>query len=403
MQDGRCLLISVSASDDVLNIDEVGPSPLQAGAWHMIRSVQSNVSIGGSGPVSQAAIDTSGRFLSAIGSQVLSFNLRRLAQGSALQELASTSRIAARGLAYCGATAGALLVRTEDNRIFPLDAHSGIPLERPQAGSSKDIVAMACAPAESLLVVAELEGRVRLIHTRTGNEVNSFKAGDRIASLAVTRWEGRTVGLLGVRLGVRWAARLWDLESCTEIDSHGRYTLSHGEEDKLMRCVGAAEVDGALRIAFASTYAKIMVADFTRGATPSWPFAFQEWHMRCGHDEDITCIAIGHHGTDFWVAAGTQYGHLKVWDFRSGETVATREHAHHQHAITALSFHSSGRDPMLISGGADNVLRCWTVRLERKLSIDVGVAIRAIAWIGAQVLAVATQRGVLAVSMEKLL
>jgi hypothetical protein len=396
---GEPLLISVSTSRDTLRIDRLRPLPGEPSAWEPIRAVPSDVPIGGSGYVRRTAIDTHWNFFSAIGHQVLSFDLARFASGASFQTRGHTSRIVARDLAQCESGSRALLAGTADGRILPFDPQTGSLLENPAFARVDNVVALGCAAAESLLVVADGEGRVHLIDTRTGDARGSFKAGDRIGALAVTRWEGRPAVLLGVGQGSVWAARLWDLESCSEIDSQFRYSLSHGEEDKRMQSIGAAEIDGSLRIAFASEYSKIMVSNFIAGAAPTRLYAFMEWNMGVGRGEAITSIAIGHDETRYWVAAGTEYGHLKIWDFRTGETLAIRENAHH-HAITALRFHSLEGTPVLVSGGDDNWLMCWTVHLVRKFHIDVGVAINAIAWVDAKMLAVATERGVLAVNVR---
>jgi WD40 repeat protein len=395
VRDGALLLLTVSSHRHTLDLQEIGASPA---GWGATRTLQSNVPIAGSGYGLHMAVDARWRFLVAIKHQVLSLELARLTAGRALPPLTITSPIAARDVVRCEGEMGGLFVAATDGRLLRLDPTTGTLLESPSFEKVRPVSALGCTEDGRLLVaVARSAGRVYLIDTVTGRRVGSFRAGTEIASLAMTQWRGRAAVLLGVLEGNRWAARLWDLESCAEVDSERRYSL--GEDGRPLQSVGAAQIGGNLRIVFASGYSKVMVANFTVGSTQNWR-AFEEWRIGAGHwSEYITSVAIGQDATRHWLAAGTQTGHLKIWDFLSGGMLAVWGKAY-QHAINALTFCSIDGKPTLVSGGGDGVLRFWTLELTERFNIDIGVGINAMAWIDPKTLAVATNRGVLAVKVR---
>ena len=99
------------------------------------------------------------------------------------------------------------------------------------------------------------------------------------------------------------------------------------------------------------------------------------------------------------LAAGTQRGHLILWDFRTGALTATRPAAHPA-AIDTLGFGTLNGRPTIATGGADDTLRLWTISLDELFRIEIGKPIKAVSWTGPNRLAIGGYAGVLALRFD---
>jgi WD40 repeat protein len=156
--------------------------------------------------------------------------------------------------------------------------------------------------------------------------------------------------------------------------------------------LAAMVIGDRIRLAFASSYGKVMVGDLGRDG-PVWPNyfrAYEEWGIPQTVGEYVNALACTRANDRHFLAAGTEYGRLAVWDFETGELIANRSGAHLED-IPVLAFGDLG----LVSGGQDGFVRVWSHDLETQLEIEVGHPITALAAVEGRRLAVGTSRGIL--------
>jgi WD40 repeat protein len=156
--------------------------------------------------------------------------------------------------------------------------------------------------------------------------------------------------------------------------------------------LAVAPVGDTLRVAFASKYGKVMVAELDQTATlvgHSYK-PYDEWYLP--FDCDVSSLDTGQVDGKTLLASGTGAGDLVLWDLRTGQKLAERTGAHHG-AINELRFGTIDGSHVLCTAGADGFVRVWDITLSRRVGIDVGDAATALAWTTQGGLAVGTIRG----------
>lgn len=305
-------------------------------------------------------------------------------RGNAVPSVAALAASASRpDELYAGAGEGVLAFAAADGKIL-------------WQRSLSPVASIAAVPRRDWLGAATADSIHVLDLAGGGEPLRAIPIDGTPARLRTAQWQGRTLALVTVR-GQRsaWALRIWDLDSGEEVPTSFAYQLRHGEEDKHMHGLAAVEGGTSVRLAFASSYGKVMVADFS-GPLPersAYPRAYKEWPIPGARDAYVESLAACQGALDALLAAGTESGLLALWDLHSGEIRATREAAHLSD-ISALAFDDRGVEPVLVSGGEDGVLRFWTPELEEVFRLDVGEPVTALAWVGAGRLAVGSRRGV---------
>jgi hypothetical protein len=265
------------------------------------------------------------------------------------------------------------------------------PVER------RSVESLAVASERDWLIAAMADDSIHVLDLAAdGTPLRAIPIDGTPARVRTAQWQGRTLALVTVqgRRG-RWALRIWDLDSGEEVATSFAYQLSHGEEDKHMHGLAIVEGRTSVRLAFASKYGKVMVAEFSGPLLErsDYPPAYKEWMIPGARGEYVESLAAWQGKHYALLAAGTERGLLALWSLHSGEILTTREAAH-LGEISALAFGKRGGRLELVSGGTDGVLRFWTLALDEIFCLDVGEAVTALDWIGAGRLAVGTWRGV---------
>jgi WD40 repeat protein len=278
-------------------------------------------------------------------------------------------------------------------RIVALDGSTGEVLWEKNLGGKEVIVQLKLAREERWLIAGAADGVLHVLDKASrGETVRAIKVGDRLEAVECLRWRGLDIAVVTASHGRVWSARIWDLVAGAEIPTGGAYQLRHGEEDKPMAGLAVAIREPGIRIAFASKYGKVMVANYAWNPRDDYS-PFEEWHIRQSSGEYVESLTIGDDAGHALLAAGSEDGLLAVWRFDDGAIVATRAHAHVTKVGALLFGELSGRK-VLVSGGADGTLRFWDLKLTELLRIDFGEPISAMTWIGTDRLAVAGSAGV---------
>jgi WD40 repeat protein len=338
-------------------------------------------------------------FLSAVGDHVRVWDLDDLLSQAAKEDRDRGSAAPFATLAvsssrpdelYAGAGDSVLAFAAGSGEI--LWQRSGLsPVER------RSVKSLAAAPWRDWLIAATADDSIHVLDLAAGGApLRAIPIDGMPARVRAAQWQGRTLALATVqgRRG-RWALRIWDLDSGEEVATSFAYQLMAGEEDKRMHGLAVVEGSTSVHLAFASKYAKVMVAEFSGPLLErsAYPRAYKEWMIPGARGEYVESLAAWQGKHYALLAAGTERGLLALWDLQRGEILARREAAH-LGEISALAFGERGGRPALVSGGADGMLRFWTLALDKIFCLDVGEAVAALDWVGMGRLAVGTWRGV---------
>ena len=282
------------------------------------------------------------------------------------------------------------------DRVVALDANRGSVLwsRTRSAGRFGDVSTIA---EQKLVLAVDGTRAVHVLSMDSGEEVRpAIQTGSEIESMRALRWRRQNLLFVTAQSGSDWAARVWDVDTGQEIPTSLAYQLYSGEQDKTMEGLAVCATEECVRLAFSSSYGKVMVANFTGPIDRRhiWPEQFDTWHVPAAGGEYVRCLATGTDNGEALLAAGTADGHLAIWNFMDGEVLASRASAHVE-AVRALSFGTIDGQAVLASGGHDGALCLWSSAFEALFRIEIGEAILTIEWLGPNRLAVGTSRGVL--------
>lgn len=291
---------------------------------------------------------------------------------------------------------GDRLYASAGGRLVVLDANDGSVLwsRTRSVGGFGDVSAIA---EQNLLLAVGGARTVHVLGMDSGKEVRpAIQTGGSIASMRAVRWRRQNLLFITARTGNDWAARVWDVDTGQEVDTSLAYQLYSGEQDKIMEGLAVCATDACVRLAFSSSYGKLMVASYTGRIDKQhiYPQQFDTWHVPEARDEYVRYLATGTDNGETLLAAGTARGHLAIWNFMDGQVRAARAAAH-VGEVRALSFGTIDGQAVLASGGHDGALCLWSTAFEALFRIEIGEAIFAIEWLGPNRLAVGTSRGVL--------
>ena len=307
---------------------------------------------------------------------------------------------------YCGTT----------NGIDTRDARSGALVEgSAEGGIRRDgniVESLMLSANQDRLIAGTYDGCIHVYDVHhIGAPLSSIQAGDHVVAVSSAVLRGHTLVFASVMSIVEsyrvWAIRVWDLESGEEVptgshmnNQHYAYQLPHGQQDKQMLGLAVASFNDKIRIAFASKYGQVMVGELScgkSGVSANWHHAwraYQVWGVPHTTGEYINCLTQNVFAGERLLAAGTEFGHLAIWDFLSGEVISSRASTH-VGGVNALCFHEFDGSGVLISGGADGVLRFWSMDLRPLYRIDIDAPIYAITRAGGNQVAVGTSQGAL--------
>lgn len=212
-------------------------------------------------------------------------------------------------------------------------------------------------------------------------------------------WRGRTLAFLTVRFDRFWSARIWDLDSQEEIPTNEAYQLHPSQADKILHGLTTHKTEQTIRFAFAGQYGKVMVADFQGGLTKkeAQRRPYEEWHSPHGTGY-TNCLAAHPTGEKVLLAAGSEHGHLTVWNFFTGEIEGSRKLAHLD-GVSALSFRNSHAGTVLLSAGLDGTLRVWSTDLAELVVIETGEPILTALWVSENEIVLGGSGGMLKVML----
>jgi WD40 repeat protein len=213
-----------------------------------------------------------------------------------------------------------------------------------------------------------------------GTITQVIKTGTVLQAMEVLEWGGRPIAFATVQQDRVWSVRAWDLEAGTELSTNDAYRLRFGQEDKILYGLAVHGNEDSIRIAFASRYGKVMVANFSAKVPEMRAHGYlKEWHVPNAGNEYTTSMACTSGEGEVLLAAGTENGHLVIWDFYGGEVRAARANAH-VGSVNSLRFTGTADDRRLLSAGVDGIARIWNAQLEELLFVDIGEAISTATW-----------------------
>jgi WD40 repeat protein len=296
---------------------------------------------------------------------------------------------------------GEAYIGDSDGRILALDAATGCLLWEKKLNSP--ITALATLAEKEWLVAGTRDGYIHVLHLASADEsILAIKVGMYIERLESIQWEGANLAFVTAQSidELVWATRVWNLNSGEEVNTDCAYRLSSGQEDKWMQGLALSRNHGSIRVAFASKYSKVMVADFKgavgKGDAGGEPY--ETWRIPMTTNEYVRCLETGSNSDEVILAAGTEHGHIFFWNFLTGEIKESRSNAH-VGSIRAMRFGTASGKPVLVSGGQDGILKFWTLQLDQLFQIKIGDEILAITWLGLERLAIGCGRGVIAVQI----
>lgn len=180
--------------------------------------------------------------------------------------------------------------------------------------------------------------------------------------------DGQQLLLASVKEDHVWSVRIWNITTMKEIPTNDTFRLFSGQEDKTIEGLTAVVLNNKLRIAFSSKYGMVNVGDYediirTESLLHSW--------YTLGNDgEYIECLVWGDWSMTKMLVSASEYGHITIFDFETGQTVYKLANAHPV-KITALLFFDQGVNSFIISGDTAGTLKFWSVELEGFYTIEL--------------------------------
>jgi WD40 repeat protein len=282
--------------------------------------------------------------------------------------------------------------------VVALESATGAVLWSQESTDKGAITSLALAQRaqdDALLVAGS--GGVTIWDAVRGTFVGSVPLLTEARALATSQVQDRAVFFASTKGGSGWEVGVWSLEPLERISTGKRWSLTGGQGDKCIYGLAAAGLGNFVRIAFASKYAKVMIADFGRdkeaadgpGIQPILG-SFEEWHMVSREADYVPALLTACIGGKWSLFAGSDEGTLMAWDLASGAARASAPA--HRASVAALAFRPSVEAPLIVSGGADNI-KFWTPSLKLVATIEMTKAVRSLAWVDGLGLAVGTGGG----------
>ncbi|WP_157645728.1 AAA family ATPase [Burkholderia ubonensis] len=337
--------------------------------------------------------------LSADGGAVLMWNLAELAAMGPL----SGSDFDALGGIVCmtvGPSATGLFCGTDTGKLICLDIDSGRLLGQLDFGLRNVIDSITSYSDKGVEYLVLAVGSTIQVVTAECSPRKSctIEAGGNVYRVGAAAYRGEPLVFASVLSEEVWAVRAWHLSTGIELDTrppwgsiNWRYQLWGGQEDKQISGLSVLATGDRVRLAFASRYGRVMVATFGEMSGPR-SLPYETWNLPQSINDQITALACDEEGR--FLAAGTAYGHMALWRFNSGECLAAVGPTHLELEISTIAFLHRRGGTFVVSGGADGIVRLWTIRLEPIRHINVGAPVEALTVLGNQQLAIASREGI---------
>jgi len=283
--------------------------------------------------------------------------------------------------------------------IVVINANSGIiiysiPLETYQN------ICQLILMNENELLVGTSSGHILIINIRSNNHsIQIVSKDDYLETMRVILFMNKKLILATIRTKSDWRVKIINALTFQEIPTKNRYSLTGGQADKQLFGLAATVIGENLRIAFASKYGKVRIADFDENK-PDLP-AIKEWHLMDSNGEYIIKLHVVFDSTKTLLIVGNDNGQLHVFDFISGEMLSIAQKAHLGPVIIITSFELNKRT-IIISGGDDGVIKFWTPYLELLFKIELEIWISSLVVSSDLTLYIGTSRGVEAIQIKNI-
>ena len=285
----------------------------------------------------------------------------------------------------------------DGGQVVALDMLTGEETRRWKINGSRLINALSgYSDGERYRLVIADNQRIWQIDTETIEAPVKIGEIDRKAGLLeVVRHDGQVLIFAAMDDGHVNAVRIFDARSGQEVDTrmqdgHWSYQLQFGEEDKPINSLSCMAYGDEVRLAFASKYSKIMVAEHSGMPRPSRHlYQFRTLYIR--GSEIARVNAITQCKRHQLIAAGTEFGAIAVWRFASDDPIARKSPTHAADNIIALAFCEDSEVVLLASGSENGALRFWDVELRMLRQIELGAPVRMLRFLGLSRLLVITR------------
>jgi WD40 repeat protein len=297
-------------------------------------------------------------------------------------------------------TPGGVVYVASSKTIYAIEGATGGTLWTRDVNSKEPIVALSLERDRNWLVAGTHDGNLYILDLSSERrQRNSISVGEALERVECVRWRNRVLAVVTTARSRVWSARVWDLDSGSEVSTNDAYRLYFGEEDKPLFGLAVRSSRDEIKVAFASRYGKVMVFSYD-GQMPvkrSFPRQYQEWHFPNAGNEYTYSLVCNQEGN--LLAGGAEEGHLAIWDLDTGVILASNENAHVGKIRALLPLTYAGSQ-VLISGGEDGTIRFWTAHLEQMFMLDVGESITSLASFGSDGVLVGAAGGTLAIRLS---
>lgn len=255
------------------------------------------------------------------------------------------------------------------------------------------------------IVGGDHEGNLHVLEAETKEEKTIPTGGRRVQSVALAAMSTDVLIFATVEIDSCWAVRVRSLTSGDDrTPQHPRgqpWALSLGEEDKTLHGLTVLAGDRGIRFAFSSKYGKVMVADYGRlpNEGRAWHDWFEEWFVSPREEGYILNLASLETAQRRWLAAASDRGTLMLWDFDTGDELASRPEAHNS-SITTVALHDVRGRVVLASGGKDGGVKLWGPGLTLIMSLEFAVPVHQVIWLNADRLGIRTLSGTMVVDLD---
>ena len=194
-----------------------------------------------------------------------------------------------------------------------------------------------------------------------------------VYAVALAGLNGRSIAICA---GNDPRLRLWDLSTQSELSTLEGHT-------GIVRGIATAEMSGRSKVASASVDKTVRVWDLG-DSTQVVLEGSTSYAVAAGKIDDLPVIVSG------------EYEMVRVWDPQTGETRLGRGHIGEVQAVAVGRVEGH---PIIVSGGVDETIRVWDLHTDSVEVIEVRAPVNDVALTEDGTLAVATDRGILALQL----
>ncbi|PSL28355.1 caspase family protein [Chitinophaga ginsengisoli] len=261
---------------------------------------------------------------------------------------------------------------SRSNGINLIDVSTGLVLEKFAIPLEGRITSLAITTNEEKLICVTDNSHLGLIdinqdNAKLSNYRKLFQA-EFIQTIFILKRDGQQILLAAVKENHVWSVRIWNITTSEEIPANDQFRLISGQEDKTIEGLTGMVFNNKLRIAFSSKYGMVNVGDYEDIIT--FESYLASWYTFGNDGEYIECLVSGDWGNRKILVSASEYGHITIFNFETGQIVYELANAHPV-KITALLFFDQGVNSFIISGDTAGTLKFWSVELEGFYTIEL--------------------------------